>query len=89
MKFEYARMPQEPLCSMIDSKNYKTMDVVGYLKSVLENARPYARMKVFCFTINSDYLDKRFSYAAYASRRPRYRQNVLTRTVKARWYWFF
>ncbi len=39
---------QEPLRSMIDSKKYKTMDVVGYLKSVLEDARPYARMKVFC-----------------------------------------
>lgn len=31
---------------MIDSKKYKTMDVVGYLKSVLEDARPYARMKL-------------------------------------------
>lgn len=37
---------QEPLRSMIESKKYKTMDVVGYLKSVLEDARPYARMKV-------------------------------------------
>ncbi|XP_046393381.1 leucine-rich repeat serine/threonine-protein kinase 1 [Ischnura elegans] len=37
---------QEPLRSMIDSKKYKTMDVVGYLKSVLEDARPYARMKL-------------------------------------------
>lgn len=31
---------------MIDSKKYKTMDIVGYLKSVLEDARPYARMKL-------------------------------------------
>jgi len=31
---------------MIESKKYKTMDVVGYLKSVLEDARPYARMKL-------------------------------------------
>jgi GTPase SAR1 family protein len=31
---------------MIDSKKYKTMDVIGYLKSVLEDARPYARMKL-------------------------------------------
>ncbi|XP_054259390.1 leucine-rich repeat serine/threonine-protein kinase 1-like [Macrosteles quadrilineatus] len=37
---------QEPLKSMIDSKKYKTMDVVGYLKSVLEDAKPYARMKL-------------------------------------------
>ena len=37
---------QEPLRSMIQSKKYKTMDVVGYLKSVLEDARPYARMKL-------------------------------------------
>ncbi|XP_063218267.1 leucine-rich repeat serine/threonine-protein kinase 1 isoform X2 [Bacillus rossius redtenbacheri] len=37
---------QEPLRSMIDSKKYKTMDVVGYLKSVLEDARPYARIKL-------------------------------------------
>ncbi|XP_021920937.1 leucine-rich repeat serine/threonine-protein kinase 1 isoform X3 [Zootermopsis nevadensis] len=37
---------QEPLKSMIDSKKYKTMDVIGYLKSVLEDARPYARMKL-------------------------------------------
>jgi hypothetical protein len=33
---------------MIESKKYKTMDVVGYLKSVLEDARPYARMKYYC-----------------------------------------
>jgi hypothetical protein len=39
---------QEPLRSMIESKKYKTMDVVGYLKSVLEDARPYARMKYYC-----------------------------------------
>ncbi|XP_015840648.1 leucine-rich repeat serine/threonine-protein kinase 1 isoform X3 [Tribolium castaneum] len=37
---------QDPLKSMIDSKKYKTMDIVGYLKSVLEDARPYARMKL-------------------------------------------
>ncbi|XP_065214793.1 leucine-rich repeat serine/threonine-protein kinase 1 isoform X2 [Planococcus citri] len=37
---------QEPLRSMIDSNKYKTMDVVGYLKSILEDARPYARMKL-------------------------------------------
>ncbi|XP_067008597.2 leucine-rich repeat serine/threonine-protein kinase 1 [Anabrus simplex] len=37
---------QEPLKSMIESKKYKTMDVIGYLKSVLEDARPYARMKL-------------------------------------------
>ncbi|XP_075215251.1 leucine-rich repeat kinase [Lycorma delicatula] len=37
---------QEPLKSMIDSKKYKTMDIIGYLKSVLEDARPYARIKL-------------------------------------------
>lgn len=36
----------EPLKSMIDSNKYKTMDVIGYLKSVLEDAKPYARMKL-------------------------------------------
>lgn len=37
---------QEPLRSMIESKKYKTMDIVGYLKSIYEDARPYARMKL-------------------------------------------
>ncbi|KAK6640323.1 hypothetical protein RUM44_012009 [Polyplax serrata] len=37
---------QEPLKSMIGSKKYKTMDVIGYLKSILEDARPYARIKL-------------------------------------------
>ncbi|KAK9885098.1 hypothetical protein WA026_009320 [Henosepilachna vigintioctopunctata] len=37
---------QDPLKSMIESKKYKTMDIIGYLKSVLEDARPYARMKL-------------------------------------------
>lgn len=36
----------EPLRSMIESKKYKTMDIIGYLKSVYEDARPYARMKL-------------------------------------------
>ncbi|XP_022652148.1 leucine-rich repeat serine/threonine-protein kinase 1-like isoform X3 [Varroa destructor] len=37
---------QEPLRTMIESRKYKTMDIVGYLKSILEDARPYARMKL-------------------------------------------
>ncbi|XP_072749395.1 leucine-rich repeat serine/threonine-protein kinase 1 [Anoplolepis gracilipes] len=37
---------QEPLKSMIESKKYKTMDVIGYLKSILEDAKAYARMKL-------------------------------------------
>ncbi|KAL3278816.1 hypothetical protein HHI36_016337 [Cryptolaemus montrouzieri] len=37
---------QDPLKSMIESKKYKTMDIIGYLKSVLEDARAYARMKL-------------------------------------------
>lgn len=35
-----------PLKSMIDSKSYKTMDIVGYLRSILEEAKSYARMKL-------------------------------------------
>jgi len=37
---------QEPLASMAASKHYKTMDIIGYLKSILEDAKPYARMKL-------------------------------------------
>ncbi|XP_019766471.2 leucine-rich repeat serine/threonine-protein kinase 1 isoform X4 [Dendroctonus ponderosae] len=37
---------QDPLKFMIESKKYKTMDIIGYLKSVLEDAKPYARMKL-------------------------------------------
>lgn len=31
---------------MIDNGKYKTMDIIGYLKSVYEDAKPYARMKL-------------------------------------------
>lgn len=37
---------QDPLRSMIESRKYKTMDIIGYLKSILEDAKPYARMKL-------------------------------------------
>lgn len=37
---------QGPLRSMIDNGKYKTMDIIGYLKSVYEDAKPYARMKL-------------------------------------------
>ncbi|XP_067619806.1 leucine-rich repeat serine/threonine-protein kinase 1 isoform X10 [Eurosta solidaginis] len=37
---------QEPLKSMIESKKYKTMDIIGYLKSIYENSVTYARMKL-------------------------------------------
>ncbi|XP_039969967.1 leucine-rich repeat serine/threonine-protein kinase 1 isoform X4 [Bactrocera tryoni] len=37
---------QEPLKSMIESKKYKTMDIIGYLKSIYENSVIYARMKL-------------------------------------------
>ncbi|GBP27199.1 hypothetical protein EVAR_15972_1 [Eumeta japonica] len=37
---------QEPLRSMIQCGKYKSMDIVGYLKSVLEEAQPYTRMKL-------------------------------------------
>lgn len=36
----------DPLKSMIESKKYKTMDIIGYLKSIYEDAQPYARMKL-------------------------------------------
>jgi len=36
----------EPLKSIVESKNYKTMDIIGYLRSILEEAKPYARMKL-------------------------------------------
>lgn len=36
----------EPLKSIVESKTYKTMDVIGYLRSILEEAKPYARMKL-------------------------------------------
>ncbi|KAJ8705805.1 hypothetical protein PYW08_012851 [Mythimna loreyi] len=37
---------QEPLRSMLQCGRYKSMDIVGYLKSVLQEARPYTRMKL-------------------------------------------
>lgn len=37
---------QEPLKTMIETKKYKTMDVIGYLKSILEDSKVYARMKL-------------------------------------------
>ncbi|KAL0808287.1 hypothetical protein ABMA28_012782 [Loxostege sticticalis] len=37
---------QEPLRSMVRGGRYKSADVVGYLKSVLQEARPYANIKL-------------------------------------------
>lgn len=34
------------LQTMIESKKFKTMEIIGYLKSIYEDARPYARMKL-------------------------------------------
>lgn len=34
------------LSTMIESKKFKTMEIIGYLKSIYEDARPYARMKL-------------------------------------------
>lgn len=34
------------LQTMIESKKFKTMEIVGYLKSIYEDAKPYARMKL-------------------------------------------
>ncbi|KAH6928290.1 hypothetical protein HPB50_013953 [Hyalomma asiaticum] len=36
----------EPIASMVRSTRYRTTDLVGYLKSILQDARPYARMKL-------------------------------------------
>ena len=36
----------EPLRSMIISKTYKTADIISYLNSILENSKPYNRMKL-------------------------------------------
>lgn len=45
---------QEPLKSMIESKRCKTMDIIGYLKSVLEDAKPYSRMKLMVVGIQGE-----------------------------------
>ena len=37
---------QEPLHTLTSIKSYKTSDVIGYLRSVLENSKPYARLKL-------------------------------------------
>lgn len=34
------------IVEMIESKKYKTMEIIGYLKSIYEDAKPYARMKL-------------------------------------------
>lgn len=34
------------LQTMIESKKFKTMEIIGYLKSIHEDAKPYARMKL-------------------------------------------
>ena len=36
----------EPLATMMTSKTYKTSDVIGYLRSILEHSKPYARLKL-------------------------------------------
>ncbi len=37
---------QEPLLTMSLSKSYKTSDIIGYLRSILENSKQYARLKL-------------------------------------------
>ena len=37
---------QEPLATMMTSKTYKTSDVIGYLRSILEHSKAYARLKL-------------------------------------------
>lgn len=36
----------EPLKSMLESRKYKTVDIIGYLKSILEDSKSYARLKL-------------------------------------------
>lgn len=36
----------EPLQTMINSKSYKTCDIISYLNSILENSKPYNRLKL-------------------------------------------
>ncbi|KHJ44662.1 kinase domain protein [Trichuris suis] len=36
----------EPLNDLFDSKKCKTIDIIGYLKSILEDSKPYARLKL-------------------------------------------
>ncbi|KAM3721655.1 Leucine-rich repeat serine/threonine-protein kinase [Dirofilaria immitis] len=37
---------RDPLKSMVHVENYKTVDLIAYLKSVLEDSRPYTRLKL-------------------------------------------
>ena len=37
---------QGHLNSMIESKKFKTMEIIGYLKSIYEDAKAYTRMKL-------------------------------------------
>ena len=45
---------QEPLATMMSSKSYKTSDVIGYLRSILENSKPYARLKLMVVGIQGE-----------------------------------
>ena len=45
---------QEPLATMMSSKSYKTSDVIGYLRSILENSKPYARLKLMVVGIQGN-----------------------------------
>lgn len=49
---------QGPLHSMIESGKYKTMDIIGYLKSIFEDAKAYARMKLMVVGVQG--IGKRF-----------------------------
>uniref|UniRef100_A0A915AF19 non-specific serine/threonine protein kinase n=1 Tax=Parascaris univalens TaxID=6257 RepID=A0A915AF19_PARUN len=37
---------RDPIRSMIQVDNYKTVDLIAYLKSILEDSRPYTRLKL-------------------------------------------
>lgn len=37
---------RDPIRSMVQVSNYKTVDLIAYLKSILEESRPYTRLKL-------------------------------------------
>lgn len=56
---------QGPLHSMIESGKYKTMDIIGYLKSIFEDAKAYARMKLMVVGVQG--IGKEFFYNSFCT----------------------
>ncbi|KAF7489736.1 Leucine-rich repeat serine/threonine-protein kinase 1 [Sarcoptes scabiei] len=44
---------EEPLKTMINSKSYKTCDIISYLHSILEHSKPYNRLKLMLVGFHS------------------------------------